>query len=77
MKTDSDRMRNIRIVMRKTHLILLYEPLFFSGINSVFQLFIYNVSIYKQVAMNQAVVISLSLISDYFKGCFVLDTKQS
>lgn len=77
MQTDADRMGNVRIVMHNTYLILLYEALFFSGINSLFQLFIYNVNIYKLVAMNQAVVISLPLASDQFKGCSLLDMKQS
>lgn len=77
MQADADRMGNVRIVMHNTYLILLYEALFFSRINSLFQLFIYNVNIYKLVAMNQAVVISLSLASDQFKGCSLLDMKQS
>lgn len=70
------KMRNISIVMHNLYLLLLFEALLMSGINSIFQLFIYNVNIYKLEAMNQAVVIALSLTSDYFQWCFVLGMKQ-
>lgn len=40
-------MRNISIVMHNLYLLLLLQALLMSEIYSIFQLFIYNVNIYK------------------------------